>query len=1107
MDEIIAILILLALAIPLIALILAIVALARGGDHRAQIMRLSRKVDHLERTLRNPQQPHPPSTTPLKSGDASGGLVPERDPTATSQLAESKRKRTTTAPSEQTTPQPTPSDVPPPLPERDDLVQQLVTPDAPNAPVEPADAVEDDERESLLGTELITERSAPTSSIPTAPPVKPKPKKAPRKPISFEELLSTKVIVWVAAVAVAMSGVFLVRYFVQQGLLTDNLKIGLAFALGLAFITAGEFARKMRYGMIGQGLVASGIPVLYAAVFGGTQLYALPWMPMPLAFALLAVITVAAVFLSLRHGPLVAVLGLIGGFLMPALIGAHHESAAVLFGYLFILQIALLALSRSRQWAWLTVLALLGGLFWAGGWIMWAESIGALEQRGWVAMFLLSTVVAFVASTWKDDDDRDSDKTSGGDMATLIGWLAVPAALIMSAILVRVGAFTNLDWAQLGLMSAAAIVMARLRSRYMPMPWIGAGIVGLLLIVWANMHGDAGIEFQSGRFLTIVGAFGVLYAGGAYACLWKSDRAGVWAYLSAIAGVGYGAIAYVFVDPQTLGGPWWVWTAIGAGLYAALAIPMGARRAEMGVQGDRAMAGMIIASTFLAWAALWMGVENFEGHPGLLAIFWSGLIPVVALLAVRYKLADLHIATGAVALAVAARLLLNPNVFTYPIGETPVWNWLLAGYGIPCIAFALTAWILRKHDDKTVRGMYEAGAAIIGFAMASLMVRHGFHPTKAGDGGFGLYEVSTYATTWGGLAVVLAMLGAKLDRDVLRGAAVLSGIAMIVVMLIPLFGLNPIAQPIDVGDTVVFNGLLYIYGVPALLAVAMGTMVARVDKGAAPGRILQMAGCVFGFAMVSLMVRHGFDRGFDLVRVSVFEWGTYAAVWGGISVALGAVALFGKRPTIAGLSLVMLALSLGATFLGPVLVVNPLFHQTDVGATRVFNWLLYLYGLPVIIALASARLIHHRGGQRAAVVASGLCGLALAFVLVTLQVRHAFLGPILEGPWPTDAEGYAYSAAWIGFALVLLAAALLWRSPIQTALRWSSLAVMLIAVGKVFLYDTRELDDLWRVMSFLGLGVTLFAVAWVYQRYVFARRDGDEDGEAVESDDPEAIEA
>ena len=51
------------------------------------------------------------------------------------------------------------------------------------------------------------------------------------------------------------------------------------------------------------------------------------------------------------------------------------------------------------------------------------------------------------------------------------------------------------------------------------------------------------------------------------------------------------------------------------------------------------------------------------------------------------------------------------------------------------------------------------------------------------------------------------------------------------------------------------------------------------------------------------------------------------------------------------------------------------------------------------------------------------------------------------------------------------------------------LAVMLLAVGKVFLYDTANLADLYRVFSFLGLGVSLLLLAWVYQRFVFRRRE------------------
>jgi uncharacterized membrane protein len=52
-------------------------------------------------------------------------------------------------------------------------------------------------------------------------------------------------------------------------------------------------------------------------------------------------------------------------------------------------------------------------------------------------------------------------------------------------------------------------------------------------------------------------------------------------------------------------------------------------------------------------------------------------------------------------------------------------------------------------------------------------------------------------------------------------------------------------------------------------------------------------------------------------------------------------------------------------------------------------------------------------------------------------------------------------------------------------LRYASLAVMLLVIAKVFLYDMANLSDLWRVFSFLGLGVSLLALAWVYQRFVF----------------------
>ena len=54
-------------------------------------------------------------------------------------------------------------------------------------------------------------------------------------------------------------------------------------------------------------------------------------------------------------------------------------------------------------------------------------------------------------------------------------------------------------------------------------------------------------------------------------------------------------------------------------------------------------------------------------------------------------------------------------------------------------------------------------------------------------------------------------------------------------------------------------------------------------------------------------------------------------------------------------------------------------------------------------------------------------------------------------------------------------------------LRWASLVVVLLAVGKVFLLDAAVLTGLYRVASFLGLGVSLIVIGYVYQRVVFRR--------------------
>jgi uncharacterized membrane protein len=85
----------------------------------------------------------------------------------------------------------------------------------------------------------------------------------------------------------------------------------------------------------------------------------------------------------------------------------------------------------------------------------------------------------------------------------------------------------------------------------------------------------------------------------------------------------------------------------------------------------------------------------------------------------------------------------------------------------------------------------------------------------------------------------------------------------------------------------------------------------------------------------------------------------------------------------------------------------------------------------------------------------------------------------------SDAEQYTYSVAWLAFGVVLLAAGVRLRSQ---AVRFASAAVVILTVLKVFLVDMRGLTGLLQALSFIGLGVVLLGIGWLYQRLLFPQQ-------------------
>jgi uncharacterized membrane protein len=86
------------------------------------------------------------------------------------------------------------------------------------------------------------------------------------------------------------------------------------------------------------------------------------------------------------------------------------------------------------------------------------------------------------------------------------------------------------------------------------------------------------------------------------------------------------------------------------------------------------------------------------------------------------------------------------------------------------------------------------------------------------------------------------------------------------------------------------------------------------------------------------------------------------------------------------------------------------------------------------------------------------------------------LGVILFG----RVSGGLLTVAWGCEGVALLGAGFLLG---QRVLRLQGLVILLICILKLFFFDLNNLETLYRILSFVALGVILLGVSWIYTRF------------------------
>jgi hypothetical protein len=378
----------------------------------------------------------------------------------------------------------------------------------------------------------------------------------------------------------------------------------LAALFGLGLIGAGEAARRRPAlagdARVAQALVGAGIFVLYAATYGSLTLYGL--ISLAAASVLMAAITGGALVLALRHGAPTAVMGLVGGFLTPALVGDPDSSAVPLLFYLALLNLALFAVAYRRAWTWLAAAAVIFSFLWMGP-LLFTDARGDALAAG-----IFVVVIAVAGSLARPGEGRQLRVLQ----PAMIG-------LVQLAVLVGRADLGGPAWALFGVLSLASLVLAVLRPEHRWLPVAALGLALLLL-------GAETIRPGTALALTVAAGLTAAFGGvGAAMALRGRDRR-LWTGLACAAAAGP-ALVLRLGEPQLLAPA--AWGAILAALAlgpAALAWAHAGRPAAaepnrpLGIAAGAAAAMLMIAVT--DWvgprdiAPGWLLIALLLGHAG-----------------------------------------------------------------------------------------------------------------------------------------------------------------------------------------------------------------------------------------------------------------------------------------------------------------------------------------------------------------------------------------------------------------------------------------------------------------------------------------------------------
>ena len=610
-------------------------------------------------------------------------------------------------------------------------------------------------------------------------------------------------MVWLGALSVSLAGIFMVSHSITSGLIGPVQQFLLALLVGLALHAGAEFLRRRHMGtdQVFAALAGGGSVTLYAALLAGVHVFEL--LGPATALVALAVVSLITMVLALVHGPLLAVMGLSGAYVVPLLVGGDDGSAAFLLGYSFVFTLSSLMLMRHvfRLWLWYATLA--GALLW------WLLVMVSFTSDLSFPVYLSALFVLF--------------SMLPGTPRVPVHQRAIASALMLIACAASIALQPLADPMFAGwlILLPIAVLAPMSRGPLWPLPWAAvlATFAGWVGYAMRGHNVDWLVPLDTTHRAAFLAYLGMVAVATVLPAFWRWQQQldlRRWASLLLLSPVVWLVLGWLLTSGGASSASWAIFTLLAGGVYGGLAWFM--------ERNERYKAGVVWA-LLAAHACYSLAVVMWLQEAPLTLALAAQFVSLV-LLARRYQAPELYLLLKAILAVVVARLTLNPWLDNY---EASV-HWTLLTYGGVALSSAIATWLTSR--DSPIRLWLEGATLHFVVLFLGAVLRYWLYDGEIFIQSYGLTEAAINTALWGTLSVVYVIRAqasasmAWFYRLLARILLVLAGLSYLTVITVN----NPWWQMDLIGDTPVFNLLILAYGAPVLLALAHARFSDLVPK-------------------------------------------------------------------------------------------------------------------------------------------------------------------------------------------------------------------------------------------------------------------------------------